>query len=716
MKAKRYLKKCILPCAALLAVLPVQALAGEAAAPGLGGEITTKLFFFDYTGGLGGDRAHYLERYDYQKGWGGDNRSGVYLDLDLDLTYFDGEREVFTLERRGDGFYSQDGKAKFKADKLDLAAYYSHYRSATNGIEYLFSPDQVPGGVDTTYGTGNHQAMYTRFNDQSDGRSHYEVDRSTYGAALDLKQALLGKGSSAALNYDGYTRDGDRFATFVAGGSDFSPNGATRWQGYSQTVDENMDRGSVNFTASPLGLFQFSYDGSLEKFENQAHAFTFDEYQAAFLAPATTTTGGNKQLHFMPDSTLLTNSVKLGNTYTNTAWGAGYAHSRLEQDSYTEKQIEGGYEIGKISTDNGYFTVNHQVMPQFGLDGHVKYQKRDNDSTFPVAGLVGVINPAADYEKLGVRINQIETWEYGLAATIRAASMKTTFTPGWQHVDTDRDLTFNATALTRGISPELSLYQENTKSDEIYLKMVSRPMSGMTVRLTPSYTWANQTGLVTEPEESLKVKSQASYAMMNGMLLNGYYNYENRENGNNSFTDKVAPFATYSQDIDNTMQSAGLSLHVAPAKKVTTFISLDWTQNAFESDYFWTNMRRFEASPVFELRDRSEYDVDTYSLSLGGDLQASDLLKLNAGYVYTKSKGDVASGLIATELASTIDGTIDNGLHSFQLGADYALGKGLALQAGYVYDYYSDDVYRDLAGDTLSGGVHTVMMGLVFKL
>jgi len=238
----------------------------------------------------------------------------------------------------------------------------------------------------------------------------------------------------------------------------------------------------------------------------------------------------------------------------------------------------------------------------------------------------------------------------------------------------------------------------------------------MTLRLTPSYTWANQTGLVTEPEDSLKVKAQASYAAANGMLLNGYYNFENRENGNNTFTDKAAPLATYGQDTDNIMQSAGLSLHVTPAKQVTTFISLDWTQNAFESVYFSTDRRRYETNPIFAIRDRSEYDVDTYSLSLGGDWQASDLLKLNSSYTYTKSKGDVASGLIATELTSTIDGTIDNSLHSFLLGSDYALRKGLNLQAGYVYDYYSDDAYRNLDGDTLSGGVHTVMVGLVFKL
>ncbi len=716
MKAKRYLRKCILPCAALMAALPVQALAGEAAAPGLGGEITTKFSFFDYTGGLGGDRAHYLERYDYQKGWGGDNRSGAYLDLGLDLTYFDGEKEIFTLERRGDGPYSHDGKARFKADKLDFSAYYSHYRSATNGIEYLFSPDQVPGGTDPSYAAGT--SYVRQFNNDSPNQVRYEIDRTTYGAEVDLKESLLGAGRSAALSYDGYTRDGNKLSTYVLGGSDArtivpAANATTeRWRGFDQPVDEDMNRGTINFTASPGGLFQVSYEGSMEKFENQAKAFKHSDIVFPANVQYNPLNDATRPLGFVPDSSVLTNGVRLSKSYVNTAWGAGYAHSILEQDTFTDPQTRLGYNTGKISTDNGYFTVNHQVLPQLGLEGHVKYQKRDNDSTFPVAGLIETTNS----ERLGVRIDQTETWQYGLAASYRPMGMKTTFTPGWQRVDTDRDLTFNNTAAGAGVRPDVSLYKEDTESDEIYLKMVTRPMQGLTLRLTPSYIWANQTGMVTEPEDSLKVKAQGSYAAANGMLLNGYYNFENRENSNNTFTDKVAPFATYSQDTDNTMQSAGLSLHVVPAKQVTTFISLDWTQNAFESVYFSSDRRRYETNPIFAIRDLSEYDVDTYSLSLGGDLQASDLLKLNAGYTYTKSKGDVASGLIATELDSTIGGTIDNSLHSFLLGADYALGKNLDLQAGYVYDYYSDDAYRNLDGDTLSGGVHTVMVGLVFKL
>ncbi len=710
------LKTILLPCAVLLGFLSVPALAEEGAAPGFSGEITPKLFLFDYTGGAGDNRAHFLERYDYQKGWGGDNDSGIYLDPDLDLAYDSGMREIFTLDRRGNGPSNHAGHTRLNANKLGVDGYYSHYRSATNGIEYLFSPNQVSGGVDANYmvpATNTNSGYVAQFNNDSPGQSRYEIGRTTYGAGIDFKKALLLDAGSVALDYDGYNREGNRFFTYVLGGSDVNTGSATRalyrWRGFDQPVDQNMDRGSVNFTASPGDLFQFSYDGSLEKFDNEAKDFKHSDIPFPAGQTYNPASDATRPLGFVPDSTLLTNGIRLSKSYANTAWGAGYAYSTLKQDSFTNPQITRGYDNGEINTDNGYFTVNHQVVPQLGLEGHLKHQKRDNDSIYPVTGLISGLAGAG--ETLSVRINQIESWEYGLAATIRPASIKTTLTPGWQHEGVDRDLSFHVTGTTDAVS----LYNEDTQSDEIYLKVVSRPIRGMTVRLTPAYTWANRTGLVTEPEKIFKAQAQAGYAAANGILFNSYYNYENRKNSNNTFTDKAAPRATYSQDIDNTMQSAGLSVHVAPATRWTTFVSLDWTQNAFEADYFSTNSRRFETTPVFALRDRSKYDVDTYHLSLGGDWQANKLLNLSGGYAFTKSKGDVASGLVGTELASTVDGVINNILHSFSLGSEYTLSPGIDLQTSYVYDYYSDKEYANLDGSALSGGVHTVIVGLAFK-
>ena len=708
------LKRFALPCAALLAILPAQILPG--AEPGLRGEVVANSFLFNYTGGLGSGRPHYLERYDFRKGWGSDKESGFYPDMSLDLIYSDGSRNLFALERRGDGLYNHAGRVRFNADQVGFSSYYSHYRSATGSIDYLYTPNQVPSGTGIQeYGTGNHQAMYRVFNDQGGNKFDYAVDRTTYGGSILFKEALLGDRGSVALNYNGYARDGSRFATFVAGGSDFAPSGATRWQGYDNAIHEHMNRVSFNITLSQSSLFHLAYEGSLEKFKNQVNAFTFDEYALSHFDPLShivTAGNGDKLLHFTPDATLLTHAFRLTGNSRNTAWNAGYANAILEQDTFTGRQIERGYTKGQISTDNGYLTINHRINPNLRLEGRAAYQKRDNDSSFPVAGLIETTNR----ERIGVRINQIETWRYGLSATYRSTGMKTTFMPGWRHVNKDRDLTFNNTNVTDGIRAGVSLYSEKTKSNELYLNIVSRPTRAVTLRLTPSYTWANQTGLVSEPEKSFKIKTQGSYAATRGLLVSGYYNFENRENGNHTFTDKAAPLATHSQDIDQAMHAAGLSLSMASGPRFSAFASLDWTQNAFESMYFLTNVRRFETATIFTPTDRSKYDVDTYHLSIGADMLVSDPFKLSTSYTYSKSKGDVASGTVGAELAATIDGTIDNILHTFALNADYAMRSGIDFRIGYIYDYYRDKEYRDINGRLLSGGVHMVTAGLVFKL
>jgi hypothetical protein len=275
-------------------------------------------------------------------------------------------------------------------------------------------------------------------------------------------------------------------------------------------------------------------------------------------------------------------------------------------------------------------------------------------------------------------------------------------------------------SLTQGIAPQRSLYREQTVSDEAYLKWVARPMPGMTLRVTPSYLWADKTGLVTDPEESLNFKSALSYAATEGMQVNGYYNYKQKQNSDLTFTSALANDglgAVQTQDVESTFHAAGVSINLIPKEQSNASVSFDWTQNDFQSYYFSSDRRRFEAGLTsantlnFLIRDSSAYKVDTYSLSFNGDLQTTEHLKLSAGYTYSISKGDVGSGLIAAELLNTVDGRIDNTLHSITLGADFVLKKGTTLRGGYVYDKYDDDAYG-----VLSGSVHTLMLGLSYAM
>src|SRR4030065_22044 len=65
------------------------------------GEITPKLYYFDYFKDSGANKTQFLERYNYQEGFDDDRRSGFYADADLNLTIASPERNVFTLERLG---------------------------------------------------------------------------------------------------------------------------------------------------------------------------------------------------------------------------------------------------------------------------------------------------------------------------------------------------------------------------------------------------------------------------------------------------------------------------------------------------------------------------------------------------------------------------------------------------------------------------------------
>lgn len=685
-------------------------------ATGLTGELTPKLIAFDYFDGVGANKTSFLERYRAQRGWSGDARSGLFMDLDLKLDYKSADKQHLVVTRWGEGQYRHGGRAVWDNERVQLTTDYNFLRTTSGGIDYLFGPDQIPGGTDSAYyypGMTNTASGYVaQFNDDSN-RTLFSSNRLTYGLGFKILPGVLGGNMTIAVNYAGYLRYGQRRTTYALGGSDVvkAPIAPTtsfvlqRWRGINQPVDENMNRLTWNVSAAPKNAVNLAYTGSWEGFDNRARSLTYADIPLIAPYSIGATVDRGRPLGFVPDSTLLSHALRVSKTISRTNVAVGYNNSKLEQDTFTATQIRLGYTTGKIATENTFLNFDSAVIPAAGLQGFVRTGRRDNDSSYPVAGLFdGRVGQA---QTLGVRINRIESVAYGLALVLRPKGLPSTLTLGWKGEDKSRDLTYHATE----IIPMVSLYRSDTESNEVYAKLSSLSLNDVTLRLIGSYGWADKTGLVTEPSRALGLKATATYVAPNGLLLNGYYHLKDQENDNNSLTDKaVTPQLSYTQDIGNTVQSAGVSLNGQPAKEASVYVSLDWMRMDASVLFFESSRRRFETTTTFGLRDLVGAVVDNYVFAVGGDYKASDDLKFNVAYNLTTADGNLASGSVAAAL-SPIDDTLDNGLHSFVVGTAWNLSKTQQVRIGYRLDKYEDSAYP-----MLSGGIHSVAVSFSLKL
>ncbi len=686
----------------------------EAEAPEEGGRVvaavvTPRLFLFDYFDGVGEDKTHFLERYDYREAFGGDTRSGVYGDVDLDVTVTEDERDVFVLERRGFGEHNHRGSAKYNTDTFGVYGNYSHYRSATGGIDYLFSPGQVAGGILT--GPGGQQdgsGPYRSFSDDA-ARFDYSIDRTTYAAGFKVKPTALRDQATVSVDYAGYRRDGNKFAPFFLGESGNVQGGGwgqERWRGASLEVDERMNRVGLTVSASPQKRFNVAYEVSFEEFTNRAPELQVESHLAdvGVALPAGAVQADRiASLLYVPDTQLVSHGIRASKTFNErVVVAAGYGMSWLKQDSFSELELVSGHTKGEIANDNAYLTANMLVSPGVSVEGHIKYANRDNDSTYPDALISTTTAP---------RIDRINSMDYGVSASWRPGYLGSNLTLGWRRLDRERDLTFGTGG--QAIAPAQTLYREDTLSDEVYLKWTARPATGWNLRVTPSFTWADETGLVTEPEEMFRLKTMLSYAAPEGWVVSGFYDYTDKQNGNNSFSDGTGALS-YNQEIDSTLHSAGVSANAMLRENVNAYASLYWMQDDFSSYLFRTDVQRWNPGVVFTLVDEPNYQVDSWVMSLGGDWQYSDKLRLDGSYTLSKSSGDVASGTVLDSIVAatgTTDAVIDNTLHSFALGANYLVNDRATLRVNYVYDRYSDDAY-----DLLSGGVHLLAVGVSYAM
>lgn len=665
--------------------------------------ITPKFFAFEYFDLVNEDNTAFLERYNTLEGASDDRRQDVFVDLDLDLTVNNGGRDLFVLERRGYGRHNHRGDAEFNNDVLNIYGNYRHYRSMTGGIDYLFRPDapELEGG-----GTDSPPGFASDFNNDAAPVDYY-IDRTSYEAGFKIKPTALADQATISVDIDGYHREGNKFAAFLLDGGGISPN--ERWRGINLVVDEAVNRVGFTVSGSPKKLFEVAYQASVEQFENDASELLMQEdITDPAGIPLPSRTSAVASLFYVPDTELLQHSIRASKNYDNRVLvAAGYGASLLQQESFSTYETLTNHDKGEINSSNAYLTANARVDNSLSVEAYVKYANRDNDSSFP-DGLIGFTGNAS---LVAPRINSIESLDYGLSANWRADFLKSSFKVGWHGLDKERDLTFGDPG--QGIQPDQTLYRGRTLSNEIYVDWSARPARGWKLKIKPSLIQADETALVVEPEEAVILKTKLSYASPDGWFVNGFYDYENQQNGNNSFTDGDGS-NSYNQEIDSVMHSGGLGLILLPHRNVNTYINIFWTQDDISSYLFESNVVRVNPNVEFTLVDNPNYRVNSNVWDLGADWRISDKTLLNANYSYTKSEGNVASGVVQDSLVSatgTVDAIIDNTLHSLALGIEYDMSDSAQLQFNYFYDDYQDNAFG-----ALSGGVNTVIVGVAFKL
>lgn len=649
------------------------------------------------------DLTHYIERYGTRTGFGGDRRTALFADAaDLGLVYHDGRRDLFTIERRVWSRDNQRAAARFDNGRVRVFGGYGYFRQGANGLDYLFAPSRIAGGVDPAF-TGGTVGYVGKFNDNVRD-ALFATARTTYDLAFEVKPAALGDKAAALVGVRGITRSGRVFESLNTGGGDVLGTNADRraklrWQGYESTVDESANE--LRFAASvrPAKEFNVEYELGYERFRNDAPTLTFtDLASAAGLRIVSTTAEAGAEgaiaaavadwpLHFVADSNMLRQSLRAsaGNDRVLISGGAGW--NALTQETFTGPQLASGYRQGDIESNQVFVTFAARPASPVRVEAHARRSET---------------NRHMDRFESKLRLNALTLWTYGLEAELRPGTGRFAVTPGWSRRTVDRDIQFG------DVPQQRSLFGAQSSSDEIFARTQWKISPRVSLRATPSVLWAADTGYVTEPERAAKMNLALSYANAAGTSsLTGFYTIRTRRNDDLSFTGTDGGVVT--QDARGSLQQLGAAGTVTPLETTSLFWSYAWSRDEYNANLFSATTRRYDAAPVFYSRnDRQTYLVGSHSFTAGADVTAARM-QYGVSYTATRTAGDAASGQVLS-LLPTEDGRIDNWYHTAALRVERDLGQSLKLGITYLLDYYSDSSYADLAG-----GLNTFILGVGYR-
>jgi hypothetical protein len=680
------------------------------------GWVTPTLTFFDFSKGFGDDLTQVLERYDYWR-LSDNRRTGVQLDArEFWLVNWSSDRPRWRAERYAASYDNQRGSVQFDTSAVRARGTYRYLRTAADGVEFLYSPNRVVGGTDPLYSGGN-VGFFRTFNADT-GKTLYYVGRSEVGGSLSVKSDAMADVGSLDVSYDRLGRAGDRFSQYLLGGGDVQgpadARAQLRWRAYERSVDETLDTGRFQFTLSPRGAFTLDYLISVDRFKNNAPdyeladvtqgiPFSGNPASDVFFTPGRETL----PLQFLADTGTVTNRIGFIKRFGRTASvTAGYSKAVLDQDNFQADQTAFGFTSGRINTDTAYATADLRLARRVGLQARAGYSNRANDSTFPVPNY---FDPDTVFKQ--PRVDELTRTGFGLEASIDPGLPRSTLAVGYQRDEAERDVTWG---ITRGVPEQRSLYGSRTELDRVYARFVTRPLKGMSLRLRASKVAGDRTGLTREPEDNTDLYALAAYAMANGASVSGFYGWRDRSNALMAYVGGPAPNPSQvNQRVDGTFAQAGVITSYAPSERTGLTFNYAWAQTDYENFFFSTNIRRYDSvtsvtAITFTSRQALRSIIDTHTLSINGDVKATDRVTLSTYYTLTAASGDTGSGVILDELPVE-DALTDETFHTLAISVDYLLKTAWTFRTTYAFDYFSDDAYT-----SLSGGRNMLVAGLVF--
>ena len=649
------------------------------------------------------DLTHYLERYGVRSGFGSDRRSALFADAgDLSLVYH-GRRDVFTIERHVGSRYNQRASVRFDTDRVRVSGGYGYFRQAANGLDYVFAPSLVAGGVDPAY-TGGTVGYGGKFNDNVDD-ALFATTRTTYDLAFEVKPATFSDKAAAKVAFRGLERSGRVFESLNMGGGDVLGTDADRraklrWQGYESTVDESTNELLFTAAVRPTKKVNLEYELGYERFRNNAPTMTFTDLAAAagLRIVSTTAEAGAEgavaaavadwPLHFVADSNTLRQSLlaSVGNDRALISAGAGW--NTLTQQTFTGEQLADGYRRGDIESKQVFVTFAARPVSPVRVEGYARRSET---------------NRKMDRFETKIRVNAFTLWTYGVEAEVRPGDGPLAVTPGWSRRTVDRDIEFG------DVPQQRSLYRAQSSSDEIFVRTRWKLSPRVSLRATPSVLWAADTGYVTEPERAAKMNLALAYTNADGTgSATAFYTIRTRRNDNLSFTGTDGVAVT--QDSRGSLQQLGVAGTVTPLATTNVFWSYAWSRDEYNANLFGATARRYDATPTFYSReDRQTYLLGSHTFTLGADITPGGRTQYGVSYTATRTSGDAASGRVLSVLP-TQDGRIKNWYHTAALRAERDLGGSFKLGISYLLDYYSDGSYADL-----TGGLNTFIMGVGYR-